>query len=142
MGLVAVHHALGRGHLEVDVQNVPKAVFIDPELAWVGLTEAAAAEKHGEVVTGSFMVRGLGRATAEGRIDGLVKLVARAEDKVLVGAHVYGAEADGLIGEAALAVRMGLTLHDLAETIHAHPTYGEGLMEAAEDGLGLPIHGG
>ena len=141
MGLVAVHHALGRGHAELDTEWVPKAVFIEPELAWVGLSEAAAKERYGDVLTGSFMVRGLGRATAEGRIDGLIKLVARAEDKVLVGAHVYGAEADGLIGEATLALAHGITLEGLANTIHAHPTYGEGLMEAAEDALGLPIHG-
>ena len=141
MGLVAVRHALGETDARIDAEAVPKAVFIDPELAWVGLSQAEAEKRHGEVITGQFMVRGLGRATAENQLDGLIKLVARASDEVLVGAHVYGCQADALIGEATLALAKGLTLHDLAQTIHAHPTYGEGLMECAEAALGLPIHG-
>jgi dihydrolipoamide dehydrogenase len=141
MGLVAVRHAMGDESAVIDTDAVPKAVFIDPELAWVGLTEMEAKERHGEVITGQFMMRGLGRATAENQLDGLIKLVARAQDKVVVGAHIHGCQADALIGEATLAMAKGLTIHDIAQTIHAHPTYGEGLMECAEAALGLPIHG-
>ena len=140
MGLVAVHHALGRAHAEIDREAVPMAVFTDPELGWVGLTEAKAKERYGDCITGQFMIRGLGRATAEGALDGLVKLVARPEDQVVVGVHVMGPEASSLVAEAALAVAKGLTVSDLAETIHAHPTYAEGIAEAAETALGLPIH--
>ena len=140
MGLVAVHHALGRGHAEIDRDAVPMAVFTDPELAWVGLDEKKARERFGDCITGQFMVRGLGRATAEGALDGVVKLVARPDDQVVVGVHIMGPEASSLVAEAALAVAKGLTVSDLAETIHAHPTYAEGIAEAAETALGLPIH--
>jgi len=131
MGSVAARHALGQQDAMIDQEAVPKAVFLEPELAWVGLSEEQARERYGEVKTSSFMMRGLGRATAEGRLDGLVKLVARPQDDVLLGAHIMGHQADALIGEATLALAKGLSLGDLAETIHAHPTYSEGLMEAA-----------
>jgi dihydrolipoyl dehydrogenase len=141
MGGVAVRHALGDAQAIMDQEAVPKAVFVSPELAWVGLSQAEAAERHGEVITGQFLMRGLGRAAAEAELDGLVKLVARAEDQVLLGAHIMGAQASSLIGEATLAIAKGLTLGDLAETIHPHPTYTEGLPEAAEAALGTPLHG-
>ena len=135
MGAVAARHALGQNDAVIDQEAVPKAVFLEPELAWVGLSEEQARQRHGEVRTGSFLVRGLGRATAENRLEGLVKLVAR-EDGVLLGAHILGHQADALIGEATLALAKGLTMGDLAETIHAHPTYAEGLPEAANAALG------
>ena len=141
MGLTAVGHALGNDKAIVNESNVPKAVFVDPELAWVGLTEKQAAEKYGDLTIGRFLTRGLGRATAEGKLDGLVKIICRAEDQVVVGVHILSPEASALVAEAALAVNQGLTLSQLAETVHAHPTYPELIAEAAEEGLGLPIHG-
>ncbi len=140
MGQVAVRHALGDQAAVVEELAVPKVVFMEPELAWVGLDQDAAQERYGEVKTGQFMIRGLGRATAEAKLDGLVKLVARAEDEVLVGAHIMGPQASGLVAEATLAVARGLTLGELAETIHAHPTYEEALPEAADAALGRPLH--
>ena len=137
MGRVAVRHALGDQAAVVEELAVPKVVFTEPELAWVGLSQAQAEEKHGRVKTGQFLMRGLGRATAEGSLDGLVKLVARAKDDVLVGAHIMGKQASGLVTEATLALAKGLTLGDLAATIHAHPTFEEAMPEAAEAALGL-----
>lgn len=140
MGSIAVRHALGQENAKIDHRAVPKAVFIEPELAWVGLTEAEAQERFGSVIVGRFQMRGLGRATAEGRLDGMIKLVAKADDGVLLGAHIYGHQADALIHEATLAIAKGLTLRDVAETIHAHPTYAEGLMECADAALGQQLH--
>ena len=140
MGLVAVAHALGDKEARVTPEWVPSAVFTDPELAWVGLTEAQAREKYGDVKTGSFLVRGLGRATADGNLDGLVKIVAQGDKDTVIGVHLLGPESSAIIAEGTLAVRMGASLKDLAETIHAHPTYPEALHEAVEAALGLPIH--
>ncbi len=140
MGIVAVHHALGEKEARITPECVPSAVFTDPELAWVGLTEAQAEERYGKVKSGSFLVRGLGRATADGHLDGLVKIVAQGDKDTVVGVHLLGPDASSLIAEGTLAVRMGLTLKDLAETIHAHPTYPEAVHEAVEVALGLPIH--
>lgn len=140
MGSIAVQHALGESDAVIDQDAVPKAVFLEPELAWVGLSEEQARTRYGEVKTGKFLVRGLGRATAENRLDGLIKLVARATDDVLLGAHLMGYQADALIGEATLALAKGLTISDLSETIHAHPTYSEGLMKAAGAASGQFLH--
>ena len=140
MGLVAVHHALGQKDSRTTPECVPSAVFTDPELAWVGLTEEQAKERHGDVKTGSFLIRGLGRATADGNLDGIVKIVAQGKKDTVVGVHLIGPEASALVAEATLAVKLGASLHDLAETIHAHPTYPESLHEAVEVALELPIH--
>jgi len=140
MGSIAVRHAVGEEDASIDIEAVPKVVFIEPEMAWVGLTEEQAQKRFDAVKTGSFLVRGLGRATTENRLDGIVKLVARAKDLVVVGAHILSHQADALIGEAALAVARGLTLRDLAETIHPHPAYAEGLMEAAGAAVGKRLN--
>ncbi|MBW1712421.1 MAG: dihydrolipoyl dehydrogenase [Deltaproteobacteria bacterium] len=140
MGLTAVHHALGDKEARVNPEAVPKAVFTDPELAWVGLTEAQAKDRFGQVKCGQFLIRTLGRSTADGHLDGLVKVVAQGDKDIVVGVHILGPDASSLIAEGTLAVNKGLTLKDLAQTIHAHPTYPEALHEAVETALGLPIH--
>ncbi len=140
MGLTAVAHALGDKTAEIDKDHVPKTIFTDPELAWVGLSEAEAKERHGRVKVGTFLFRALGRTLADGNLDGLVKIVAAGDDDRVVGVHIIGPEASTLIAEGTLAVRRGLSLHDLTRTIHAHPTYPEAIYEAAEDALGLAIH--
>jgi len=140
MGLKTVAHALGDQEARINPEAVPAAIFTDPELAWVGLTEAQAQERYGSITTGSFLIRALGRATADGHLDGLVKVVAEGPSQRVVGVHILGPEASALIAEGTLAVTRGLSLKDLAETIHAHPTYPEALHEAVETALGLPIH--
>jgi dihydrolipoamide dehydrogenase len=140
MGLQTVAHALGDQEARINPEAVPSAIFTDPELAWVGLTQAQAEERYGSVTTGTFLVRALGRATADGHLDGIVKVVAQGREQRVVGVHLLGPEASALIAEGTLAVTHGLTLKDLAETIHAHPTYPEALHEAVETALGLPIH--
>ena len=72
--------------------------------------------------------------------DGFVKLVSRKEDGLLLGAQIVGENASDMIAELGLAVEAGMTLEDIAMTIHAHPTLGEISMEAAEVALGRPIH--
>lgn len=140
MGLTAVAHARGDAHAVFDESAVPKTVFTDPELAWVGLTEAEARERYSKVKTGSFLLRALGRTVADGHMDGLAKVVAMGGEETVVGVHLIGPHAAEWISEGALAVARGLTLEDLAETIHAHPTYPEALWEAVEDARGLALH--
>jgi dihydrolipoamide dehydrogenase len=76
-----------------------------------------------------------------GESDGLVKIIAREDDNTIVGVHIIGPHAADLIAEAAVAVEKKLTLEELAHIIHAHPTLAEAIMEAAEQGLGMAIHG-
>ena len=120
------------GHDErIDYRAVPAATFTHPEVASVGLTEAAAREAGHDVAVGRFPFSALGRAQTFGGVEGLVKVVAERDDGHVLGVHVIGPGASDLIPEGVLAMQLGATLSDIAATIHAHPTLGEGTMEAA-----------
>lgn len=125
---------------EVDYTAIPSVVFSDPEIAAVGLTEAEAKEQGYEVAVGKFPFAANGRALSLLEAEGFVKVVADKASGLVLGVQIVGPEASDLIAEAALAVEMGATLEDIALTIHAHPTLGETMMEAAEVALGHGIH--
>jgi dihydrolipoamide dehydrogenase len=130
------------GHNRVyDAKTVPAVIFVDPEIASVGMTEEEAKAKgHTELKIGKFPFAANGRAVSMMETEGFVKMIADAKTHVLLGVHIVGPEASNLISEAALAVEMGARLEDLALTIHPHPTLGETMMEAAEATLGHAIH--
>jgi dihydrolipoamide dehydrogenase len=137
-GLVAA--GVMAGHDErMDYRAVPAATFTHPEVASVGLTEAAAREAGHDLAVGRFPFSALGRAQTFGQAEGLVKVVAERDGRVL-GVHVIGPGASDLIPEGVLAMQLEATLADIAATIHAHPTLGEGTLEAALVALGLPVH--
>ncbi|MBI3724057.1 dihydrolipoyl dehydrogenase [bacterium] len=123
-----------------DVQAMPAAIFCDPEIGTVGMTEAQAKEKGRELSIGTFPFSVLGRAIAQDQTDGLVKVVADKASGLLLGVGIVGPRASDLIAEAALAIEMGALAEDLALTVHAHPTFPEALLEATEDALGHAIH--
>ena len=125
---------------EVDYLAIPAVCFTSPEMASVGLTEAQAKEEGYDVVAGKFPYAANGRALALGATEGFVKLVSRKEDGLVLGGQIVGANASDMISEIGLAIEAGMTLEDIAMTIHAHPTLGEIVMEAAEVALGTPIH--
>ena len=125
---------------EVDYLAIPAVCFTDPELATVGLNEQQAKDEGYEVSSGKFPYAANGRAIALDATDGFVKLVARKEDGLLLGAQIAGESASDMISELALAIEAGMTVEDIAMTIHAHPTLAEITMEAAEVLLGKPIH--
>jgi dihydrolipoyl dehydrogenase len=123
-----------------DNRAIPRAVFADPEIAAVGLTEAQARAGGVEVSIGRFPLAALGRAVIESSTAGFAKLVFAKDGGALMGAHLAGPLSTELIAEMALGIEMGATADDLALTAHAHPTFAESLMEAAEVSLGRPIH--
>lgn len=123
-----------------DWVSIPAAIFTDPEIAVAGLTEAQAKEKGIDVRVGKFPFAALGRAMAVMETDGFFKVVANKKTNELLGVHIVGAEASDLISEGALALEMHAFLEDIGLTIHPHPTLGEGMMEAAQAGLGHAIH--
>jgi dihydrolipoamide dehydrogenase len=115
-----------------DRRAIPAVVFTDPEISWTGLTEEEA-KQHGvthEVVTYPWAASG--RAQALGRSEGLTKWIIDPESEQVLGCGMVGPGAGELIGEATLAIEMGCVVRDIAETIHAHPTLSETLMNAAE----------
>ncbi|OPA74638.1 dihydrolipoyl dehydrogenase [Paenibacillus selenitireducens] len=124
----------------VDYKCIPAVCFTDPECSSVGYSEAEAKEKGYNVKVGKFAYVGNGRALSLNAPEGFVKIVADAETGLVLGGQIVGIEASNLISEVALAIENALTLEDIALTIHAHPTLGELVMEAAEVALGHPIH--
>ncbi|MFD1990155.1 dihydrolipoyl dehydrogenase [Paenibacillus nicotianae] len=124
----------------IDYKCVPAVVFTDPECSSVGYTETEAKEKGYKVSAGKFPYAGNGRATSLNNTEGFVKIVADEETGLVLGSQIVGLEASNMIAEMGLAIEMGATLEDLALTIHAHPTLGEIVMEAAELVMGHPIH--
>jgi dihydrolipoamide dehydrogenase len=140
MGVVAADNATG--HEVRDPRTVvPVGVYTHPEAAAVGLSEAEAAKAGRPVRVSRFFYQGSGMARAYGETEGQVKLIADAEFGEILGAVVIGQHATDVVQEIALAMRNELTVGELAETIHPHPTFVEGVMEAAEAWLGLGIHG-
>jgi dihydrolipoamide dehydrogenase len=140
-GEVAVDTILGEDH-PMDYGVVPSVVYTHPELASVGLGEAAAKERYGEanVKVARFPFRASGRALALGEADGMTKLITTGPEHRIVGVHVMGPQASELIAEATLAVRLEATAHDIIATIHSHPTLAETLREAALVAVGKAIH--
>ena len=118
-GEVAVENIAGH-HARMDYRYVPSCVYTHPEVAWVGLTEAQARERHGEVRVGKYPFRAHGRAMAGGERDGFMKVIA----------------------EPTLGMAMEATVDEVFHTIHPHPTFSEGFLEATLDSWGRAIHKG
>lgn len=119
---------------------IPAVVFTDPELAWVGLTEAEARAKNVKVEIAKFPWAASGRALSFDRTDGLTKLIIEPESERILGVGIVGHNAGELIAEATVLIEMGATAKDLALTVHPHPTLSETLMEAAEMFYGHATH--
>jgi dihydrolipoyl dehydrogenase len=119
---------------------IPTAIFTDPEIATVGLSEQQAKERGIDVRVGKFPFSVLGRAMAVSETDGFVKVVANKSTHEILGFHIVGPSATDLISEGALALEMHAFLEDVALTVHPHPTLGEATMEATLHALGQSVH--
>ncbi len=129
------------GHkAEMDAVTIPAVIFVDPEIATVGLQEHEARAAGRKIVVGKFPFAALGRALAMNETDGFVKVIGDAETGELIGISAVGPEASNIVSEGALALEMGAFLPDLAMTVHPHPTLGEIIMEAAKAALGECPH--
>lgn len=138
-GLVAAEVIAGKP-AEQDAVAIPGVVYTSPELAWVGLTEEEAKKLGYEVKTGNFPFSASGRAMTLQQTDGFVKMVVEKDTDLLLGVHIVGPHASDMLGEAGLALEMAATASDIALTIHAHPTLGEAVLEAAESVHKQAIH--
>ncbi len=128
---VAVEVALGKP-AEFDKAAIPAVVFTDPEIAWAGLTEEQAKREGREYEVSLYPWAASGRAQAIGRTDGLTKWLVDPKSSRVLGCGIVGPGAGELIAEAVLAIEMGCEVRDVTETVHAHPTLGETLMNAGE----------
>ncbi|MCL4379706.1 MAG: dihydrolipoyl dehydrogenase [Candidatus Marsarchaeota archaeon] len=132
-GVIAGEVAAGQ-HSAYENLVVPAVIFSDPEIAIAGSVE----ESEGIKVT-KFPLTALGRSIALGSTNGFVK-IAYEDDGLVKGVEIVSPDANSMIAEAALAIEMGATIEDIADTIHPHPTYSEAIQEAAEAALGRPVH--
>ncbi|MDH4226951.1 MAG: dihydrolipoyl dehydrogenase [Deltaproteobacteria bacterium] len=137
--IVAVENALGKDK-KLDLSVVPAGIFTDPEIASVGLREKDAESKGVKINVGRFPYAASGKALAMNETEGFMQILEEEGTGKVVGATIVGAHATDLIGEVALAMKLGAKVHDIADTIHAHPTLPEIVMEAAEDAHGMAIH--
>jgi dihydrolipoyl dehydrogenase len=144
------HRAMAQGEMVAEIiagerraldhAAIPAICFTDPEIVAVGLSPEAARAAHGEILTGLFPFRGNGRAMTLQADEGFVRMVARADNHVVLGVHAVGAGVSELSAAFSLAMEMGARLEDVALTIHAHPTLSEAFHEAALKALGKPLH--
>ncbi len=127
------------GTAQYDGRFVPSCIFSDPEIGYVGQS-AQQLEREGIAYrTGAFPFAALGKAFVDGQTQGQVVVYTDTNDKLL-GVHVIGDNATGIVAEATVALKQGMTARELAAVIHAHPTVSEGLAEAARDVDGWAIH--
>ncbi len=136
---VAVETLLGEP-AEFDNVAIPAVVFTDPELAWCGITENEAKAEGQDVKVVRFPWAASGRAQTLSRTEGVTKLIVEPKTERVLGVGMVGPGAGEMIAEGVIAVEMGLVARDLADSIHAHPTLSETLMEAAESAFGQATH--
>ena len=144
------HRAMAQGEMVAEIvagrprswdkRAIPAICFTDPEVVSVGLSPDQAAAGGREVKIGSFPFRANGRAMTLLGEEGFVRVVARADNHLVLGIQAVGEGASELAAAFSLAVEMGARLEDIAGTIHAHPTLGEAFPEAAMKALGQAIH--
>ena len=137
-GEVASDNAMSH-EATMDYNVVPNPIYTFPEIAFVGLTEAEAKEKHPEVRVERFPWSAIGKAVAIAETEGFTKVIVGKYGEIL-GAHIIGPDATNLISEYSVAMHGELTADEIIETIHPHPTLSEGLREAVLAVEGRPIH--
>ena len=139
-GVCCVEAICGLNPEPINYDAIPAAVYTSPEAAGVGLSEKHARERGFEIKTGVYSFMASGKATAVGERDGFVKLVFDAGSGKLLGGHAVGSNVSEIVGELAVACRLGLGVDDIARTIHCHPTMYESIAEAAEASEGKAIN--
>lgn len=139
-GIASVEYMTGEREKGRDASRIPACIYCQPQVAVFGLSEEQAQAQGYEVKVGRFPFRALGKALASGHDEGMVKLVVEKEYGEILGCHIVGRGATDLIAEVCLARTLEATTAELSETVHAHPTLSEAIMEAALDAEGRGIN--
>ena len=139
-GIYAATNAITGAERKMDYKVVPNCVYTIPEVASVGLTQSEAESQGLEVGVGKANFRILGKAMAIDEKDGFVKVVIDKKYGEILGVHMIGPHVTDLISAAAAAVKLEATIESMTDTIHAHPTLAEAMLEAYEDAAGHAIH--
>lgn len=139
-GTLAAEIIAGKRVPAIDYVQMPRATFCQPQIGSVGYTEAQAKAAGFDVKTGRFPLTALGRAIAIGDTEGFIKVVAERDGGQVLGIHLIGHDINELLGEASLTMLLEATTIELGFAVHAHPTLGEALKEAALAADGEAIH--
>jgi dihydrolipoamide dehydrogenase len=139
-GVVLAELLAGKTTHGMHYDNIPNATYCHPEVASIGLTEQQCKEKKLDYKVGKFNFSANGRARTSGETEGFVKIIRDAKYGEILGAHIVGAHATEMIHEIVVARTNEFTVEEIAQSIHAHPTLSEAVMEATLDSLGKMIH--
>ncbi len=140
-GIHCVERLAGLPRPPLDHWKIPACIYAQPQVAWIGRTEAQARAEFGDdLLVGRFPFQASGKAVATAHTAGFVKILAEPRYREIVGAHVVGAGATELIAEIGLAMTLEATTGEIAGTSHAHPTLSEAILEAALAAEGRAIH--
>ncbi|MCB6608638.1 dihydrolipoyl dehydrogenase [[Clostridium] symbiosum] len=130
-GMIAVSDICGVHTDEMNYERIPSCVYLDPEIACIGLTEPQAREKYGDnIKVGRFNLAANGKSLVEGDTDGIFKVITDSETGEILGVHLYGKHVTDMIGEISAAMTAEATVEELIHTVHPHPTVSEALGEA------------
>ncbi len=139
-GIICVEKMSGMEVAPLDYNNIPACTYTNPEIASVGMTEAAAKAAGYEIKVGKFPFSASGKASASGTKEGFIKLIFDAAYGELLGAHMIGANVTELISEIVVARKLETTGHEIIKAVHPHPTMSEAIMEAAAAAYGEVIN--
>ena len=139
-GIICVEKMAGLDVKPLDYGNIPSCTYTNPEVASVGLSEAAAKDAGYEINVGKFPFTASGKANAAGTRDGFIKLIFDARDNKLLGTHMVGANVTEMISEIVVARKSEITAHEIIKSVHPHPTMSEAIMEAAAAAYNEAIH--
>ena len=139
-GITCVEKIKGMHVETIDYGNIPSCTYCHPEIASVGLTEKQAKEKGYELKVGKFPFSASGKATANGDVDGFIKVIFDAKYGEWLGCHMVGDGVTDMIAEAVVARKLETTGHEVLKAIHPHPTISEAVMEAVAAAYGEVIH--
>ena len=127
-GMVAVAHICG-DHADMNYDQIPSCIYINPEISSIGLTEAKAKEQYDNVKVGRFPMMANGKSLIEGTTNGMMKVILEGETGEILGVHIYASHATDMIGEVSVAMSSELTADEMIHAIHPHPTVNEALGE-------------
>ncbi len=139
-GIVCVEKIAGKDAHPINYDSIPGCTYCQPQVASIGLTEKKAKEKGYQLKIGKFPFSASGKARAIGEREGFVKVIFDAKYGELLGAHIMGSEATEMIAEYGLAKSLEATYDAIGNTVHAHPTLSEAMMEAALAAYGEAVH--
>ena len=139
-GITCVEKIAGHNLEPIDYGNIPSCTYTSPEIASVGITEAAAKEAGYEIKVGKFPFTASGKASAAGHKDGFVKVIFDAKYGEWLGCHMIGYNVTEMIAEVVVARKLETTGHEILKAVHPHPTMSEAIMEAVADAYDEGIH--